>query len=37
MLAVFRDAFATVSVHGLDAIEIQFPTSGWRAAHARFQ
>jgi GNAT superfamily N-acetyltransferase len=37
MLAVFRDAFATVSVRGLDAIEIQFPTSGWRAAHARFQ
>jgi GNAT superfamily N-acetyltransferase len=37
MLAVFRDAFATASVHGLDAIEIEFPTSGWRAAHARFQ
>ena len=37
MLAVFRDAFATTSVRGLDAIEIQFPTSGWRAAHARFQ
>jgi GNAT superfamily N-acetyltransferase len=37
MLAVFRDAFATVSVNGLDAIEIEFPTSGWRAAHARFQ
>jgi N-acetylglutamate synthase-like GNAT family acetyltransferase len=37
MLAVFRDAFATVSVNGLDAIEIEFPTSGWRAADARFQ
>jgi N-acetylglutamate synthase-like GNAT family acetyltransferase len=37
MLAVFRDAFATVSVNGLDAIEIEFPTSGWRAAQARFQ
>jgi hypothetical protein len=37
MLAVFRDAFATTSVQGLDAIEVQFPTSGWRAAHARFQ
>ena len=36
MLAVFRDAFATASVKGLDAIEIQFPTSGWRAARARF-
>lgn len=37
MLAVFRDAFATVSVMGLDAIEVEFPTSGWRAADARFQ
>ncbi len=37
MLAVFRDAFATVSVNGPDAIEIEFPTSGWRAARARFQ
>ncbi len=37
MLAVFRDAFATVSVNGPDAIEIEFPTSGWRAAQARFQ
>ncbi len=37
MLAVFRDAFATVSVHGRDATEIEFPTSGWRAAHTRFE
>lgn len=37
MLAVFRDAFATVSVTGADAIEIEFPTSGWRAADAHFQ
>ena len=37
MLAVFRDAFATVSVAGPDAIEIEFPTSDWRTADARFQ
>lgn len=37
MLAVFRDAFATVSVNRADAIEIEFPTSGWRAAQARFE
>jgi hypothetical protein len=37
MLAVFRDAFATVSLNGPDAIEIEFPTSGWRAAYARFE
>lgn len=37
MLAVFRDAFATVSVAGPDTIEIEFPTSGWRAADTRFQ
>jgi GNAT superfamily N-acetyltransferase len=36
MLAVFRDAFATTSVQERDGIEVQFPTSGWRAAHARF-
>ena len=36
MLAVFRDAFATVSVNGPDAIEIEFPTSGWRAAGGHF-
>ncbi len=37
MLAVFQDAFTTASVFGPDAIEIEFPTSGWRAADARFQ
>jgi acetyltransferase len=37
MLAVFRHAFATVSIHGPDAIEIEFPTSGWRAAEARLR
>jgi hypothetical protein len=36
MLAVFHDAFETVSLNGLDAVEVEFPTSGWRAAHARF-
>jgi hypothetical protein len=37
MLAVFRDAFATVSVVGPDAIEVEFPTSGWSEADRRFQ
>jgi GNAT superfamily N-acetyltransferase len=37
MLAVFRDAFTTVSVTGADAIEVEFPTAGWRAAQAHFQ
>jgi GNAT superfamily N-acetyltransferase len=33
MLAVFADAFDTTSVTGLDAIEIEFATSGWRTAN----
>lgn len=37
MLAVFRDGFATVSRSGPDAIEIEFPTSGWRAANTHFE
>jgi GNAT superfamily N-acetyltransferase len=37
MLAVFRDAFATVSVAGPDVIELEFPTSGWPEADRRFQ
>jgi GNAT superfamily N-acetyltransferase len=37
MLAVFRDAFVTGSVTGPDAIEVEFSTSGWRAASAHFQ
>jgi acetate---CoA ligase (ADP-forming) len=37
MLAVFRDGFATVSGAGPDAIEIEFPTSGWRAANIHFE
>ncbi len=36
MLAVFRDGFATISVNGPDAIEIEIDTGGWRAAEARF-
>jgi GNAT superfamily N-acetyltransferase len=37
MLAVFRDAFATVSVSSRDSIEVVFPTAGWRSAHTRFE
>ncbi len=37
MLAVFRDGFAAVTIDGRDAIEVEFPTSGWRAASARFE
>ncbi len=36
MLAVFRDGFAAVTVHGRDGVEVEFPTSSWRAAQARF-
>jgi GNAT superfamily N-acetyltransferase len=36
MLAVFRDGFAAVTRNGPDAIEVEFPTSSWRAADARF-
>jgi N-acetylglutamate synthase-like GNAT family acetyltransferase len=37
MLAVFRDGFTTVSRNGPDAVEVEFPTSGWRTAHTRFE
>jgi N-acetylglutamate synthase-like GNAT family acetyltransferase len=37
MLAVFRDGFTTVSRDRPDATAIEFPTSGWRAAHKRFE
>jgi hypothetical protein len=37
MLAVFHDAFAPTARRAADAIEVEFPTSGWRAAHARFE
>jgi hypothetical protein len=37
MLAVFRDGFAASTVNGRDQVDVEFPTSGWRAAHARFE
>jgi hypothetical protein len=37
MLAVFRDGFDAVTVNARDVVEVEFPTSGWRAAHARFE
>jgi xylulose-5-phosphate/fructose-6-phosphate phosphoketolase len=36
MLAVFHDAFVPTTRITAGAIELEFPTSGWRAAHARF-
>lgn len=36
MLAVFRHGFAAVTVRSRDAIEVEFPTSAWRSAQARF-
>jgi Acetyltransferase (GNAT) family len=37
MLAVFRDGFAASTVTGRDQVDVEFPTSSWRAAHARFE
>jgi hypothetical protein len=37
MLAVFHDGFAAVTVNRLDEIDVEFATSSWRAAHARFE
>jgi GNAT superfamily N-acetyltransferase len=37
MLAVFRDGFAAASTAGRDEIDIEFPTSSWRTASARFE
>jgi GNAT superfamily N-acetyltransferase len=37
MLAVFRDGFAAATVLGPDQVEVEFPTSSWRSAHARFE
>jgi GNAT superfamily N-acetyltransferase len=37
MLAVFRDGFAAVSAAGRDEIDVELPTSSWRAARARFE
>jgi GNAT superfamily N-acetyltransferase len=37
MLAVFRDGFAAVTVNARDEVDVEFPTSSWRAAHAQFE
>jgi GNAT superfamily N-acetyltransferase len=37
MLAVFRDGFAAVTTADQDEIDVEFPTSSWRTAHARFE
>jgi hypothetical protein len=37
MLAVFRDGFAALSTSGRDEIDVEFPTSSWRTARARFE
>ena len=37
MLAVFHDAFATTTQITRDEIKVEFPTSGWHAAHRRFE
>lgn len=37
MLAVFHDGFAALTVNRRDEIDVEFATSSWRAAHARFE
>jgi GNAT superfamily N-acetyltransferase len=37
MLTVFHDGFAAETILGPNAVEIEFPTASWRAAHARFE
>jgi GNAT superfamily N-acetyltransferase len=37
MLAVFRDGFAAASTAGRGEVEVEFATSSWRDACARFQ
>jgi acetyltransferase len=37
MLAVFRDGFAASTIAGQDEVDVEFPTSSWRAARARFE
>jgi RimJ/RimL family protein N-acetyltransferase len=37
MLAVFQDGFAAVTTAGRDEIDVEFPTSRWRTARARFE
>jgi hypothetical protein len=37
MLAVFRDGFTAETVFRRDHVDVEFPTSSWRVAHARFE
>jgi GNAT superfamily N-acetyltransferase len=37
MQAVFRDGFAAASTAGKDGVDVEFATSSWRAACARFE
>jgi hypothetical protein len=37
MLAVFNDGFEAVTLKCPDTIEVEFPTSSWRTAHAHFE
>jgi GNAT superfamily N-acetyltransferase len=37
MLGIFRDGFAAVTTVGRDEIDVEFPTSSWRTAHARLE
>jgi len=37
MLAVFRDGFAASTHSHQDEVDVEFPTSRWRAAHALFE
>jgi hypothetical protein len=34
---VFRDGFAAVTIAGRDEVDVEFPTSSWSAARARFE
>jgi GNAT superfamily N-acetyltransferase len=37
MLAVFRDGFSAVTKASRGEVDVEFPTSNWRTAHARFE
>lgn len=37
MLAVFHDGFAAITVNRRDEVDVEFATSSWRVAHARFE
>jgi GNAT superfamily N-acetyltransferase len=37
MLAVFRDGFGATTRRRQDEVDVEFPTSRWRAAHALFE